>query len=270
MLSNRKFPFLSALCLTIVGFWLSSEAYSQKGAAPGFSPLHAIRPVPRNLKGTIIGMSARTLMIDAPKDDYRQRKHQPYIHIIPGRTRISVNGTADSSVLIAGRYIRFTAPLDSDGKVTAEIEQLSLVAPPQKEAERIVPDEASPMRSVIIGKITAVAGQKLTLDVQPNSLKIRNLKAVVSKEPKITLEEAPDHSLAEPGDEISVKGAVKMTLDVVRGIAFVTWDHGEIVAEEIVITLSKPAHFRKVATKGRLIRNSSEQDATNELHSSPL
>ncbi len=147
-------------------------------------------------------------------------------------TKVHVVGTAEADFLAPQMYVRFSGEFDKKGKATAEIKDLEIFFPDDKNLVGANPtgngfDDPGAKKAAnattayaIAGVITAVKKNNITVNCGTFTA-----KADVAADAKIKVD-VPNFNWASPQDKIEVKGWY--------------YNKGYVVANEVNIALSQP------------------------------
>lgn len=141
-----------------------------------------------------------------------------------GVTRLRVTGRSPATILRVGHVVRLVGEVDGKGRAGEPVEAIEIVTPPAD----FVPDPVQPgKRGVIVGEVTRVQGDVLTLQVPAG--RIRRLTLTLAGDAVATID-AARLDLVAPGDVITLRGRLWTGEGSMAG--------GTIFASDV--TLAKP------------------------------
>ena len=198
----------------------------------------------RTCTGLVLGTGQSMILARDSDDDY-----QPYVIIHPKGTRVSVSGRAKPSLLSTGQTIRFTAPIESGKERSIQVDRLDLVSLRNGVAAGVwpAPRVRGQPRFTIVARVTTVTHSSsrnqysVSFQVPKNALGFRRGRLWIPENAPVMIDGYDDHRLARPGDRIEVEGCIAGVPFVVRGIPFVRFDNGQIVALNVKIELANLA-----------------------------
>ena len=184
-----------------------------------------------DLKGTIEEVGADLLSIKCEGQAF-------LLKIAPNYTRVQVSGTADKAYLKPGVLVRFEGEFDKKGQAKAPLEELCVVTPSETNQPGIhadAPLEGEGPRAakrggseiyLVVGTIKLIKDNQLQVVADGKPIKVQLAKEI---EVKVEID---DHTLAEAGDEITVRGR---TVQPPQG-----QQPGQVYGEDVTITLAQP------------------------------
>lgn len=117
-----------------------------------------------------------------------------------GVTRLRATGRSPATILRVGHVIRLVGEVDDKGRAAEPLETVDIVTPPAD----FIPDPVQPgKRGVIVGEVTRVQGDVLTLHVPAG--RIRRLTLTLAGD-AVAMIDAARLDLVAPGDAITLRG----------------------------------------------------------------
>lgn len=184
-----------------------------------------------DLKGTVEKVSADGVSIKCEGQAF-------FIKVEPNHTRVQCTGTAERGYLQSGLLVRFEGEFDRKMQAKAPIEEVSIVSPsetaqPGIHSDTLEEDESGRTRQraatesyVVIGMIKLIKDNQMNVVADEKSIKVQ-----LAKDAEVAVD-VDDYSLAEAGDEITVKGRM---LQPPQGP-----QAGQIIGEDVSIALANP------------------------------
>jgi hypothetical protein len=175
-------------------------------------------------------------------------KSEPWsIQVIPGQSKITVEGTAEPSFLRAGVNIRFTGEVDAKGALQGEITELEIYSPQGKSDAGLfiegADEQAKPIPKLVAGKYD-IKGR--IGSIKENQITViaagKKLSGTLSESPAIKVS-SNDLGFAQKGDSVKVKA---WYTDATKPDANRN-KPGIGLAEQITVTMSEPLVGKKKA-----------------------
>lgn len=163
------------------------------------------------------------------------------VQVIEQLTVVYVTGTATRDFLKAGLFVRFTAEkIDRKGTASGAITEVALFTPTETVQPGVATDSEDNMGPwYVAGQIKSITKRGRAVVVAGED----TVKVDIPEDATIVLETA-DYSIVQEGDAISVVGrTVKLPMG--------DEDIGQNVAEQVEVTLAKPATGGKKPRKPR-------------------
>lgn len=228
--------FGSGPCLALAGvlaFMVSTAHAQYDDDQPQPTPQQRLLQLPIiDLKGKIQEVAANTMSINCEGQAF-------VLAVDPNYTRVVVNGEADRAYLKPGVMVRFEGEFDRKMQAKGSIGEICVVTPSETSQPGIHADSAGEEEEqpraksktgaeflMIIGTIKLIKDDQLQVVADGKPIKVQ-----LDKEAEVKVE-VDDYTLAEPGDEIVVRGR---TVQPPQG-----QQAGQVFGEDVQITLANP------------------------------
>jgi hypothetical protein len=183
------------------------------------------------------------------------------VQVVPGQSKVIVEGTAEPSFLRSGVNIQFDGEIDAKGSLQGEIKELEIYSPQGKSDAGLFPqgaeEGAKPIAKMIPGSYT-VKGRITSL--KENQIMVvaagKKISGMLAETPAIKVNSS-DLGYVQKGDAVKVKGwyTDSTKYDPTKGRV------GAVLAQEITVTMSEPLVGKKKARPAKA--KSKASDAEN-------
>jgi len=251
-------PIVAATLLSSLVFCASSVVLAQK-------PRQQQQPPERREwddTGTVEGVVGNAVQMMSSKSE-------PWaVQVLPGQSKVTIEGTAEPSFLRGGVNIRFDGEVDAKGALQGEIAELEVYTPQGKTDAGLFPqgadEQAKPIAKLVAGSYT-IKGRITSL--KENQIMVvaagKKISGTLAATPAIKVSSS-DLGYAQKGDVIKVKGwyTEGSKYDPMKNRP------GAVLAQEVTVTMSEPLVGKKKATrpvKAKAKAPGSETEPVNDL-----